>query len=163
VCRLLRSIPFEERARILSGMQTTLAIRFAQLDEVFALGEGRPIDRHVYAQLEKLRGVADAESARVPPDAWPLGGYRPPSAVEPPAETAEERGRELYGFLGCAGCHERAMRPGQTVRRLDGLAARHDADSLSALLAEPVPPMPRFDLDPAERRDLAAYLLSRFP
>ncbi|MGI9592799.1 MAG: hypothetical protein ACR2P8_15630 [Myxococcota bacterium] len=163
VRRLLRRVPVEERARILSGIQTTLAIRVSQLDEAFARGEARDIDRHVYLQLEKLKLVADAESARVPADAWPVGGYRPASAIKPPAETAEERGGELFRFLGCPGCHERAMRPGQIVRRLDGLGARHTADSLVELLAEPKPPMPRFDLSEAQRRDLAAYLLQSYP
>jgi hypothetical protein len=149
VSRLLRAVPFEERARILSGIQTTLAIRFAQLDEAFARGEAREIDRHVYAQLEKLKTV--------------VGGYRPPSAIKPPAATAEARGRELYNFLGCSGCHERAMRPGQIVRRLDGLSTRHSQDSLVHTLANPKPPMPRFDLTLPQRHDLATYLLLRFP
>jgi mono/diheme cytochrome c family protein len=163
VSRVLRAVPFQERARILSGIQTTLAIRFSQLDEAFARGEAREIDRHVYAQLEKLQGVADAESERVPANAWPLGGYRPPSAIKPPAETAEERGRDLYQFLGCAGCHERAMRPGQLVRRLDGLSTRHTSASIVLLLDAPKPPMPRFDLDEHQRQDLATYLLQTFP
>ncbi len=163
VSRLLRAVPFEERARILSGIQTTLAIRLAQLDEAFARGEAREIDRHVYAQLEKLKMVADRESARVPAAAWPLGGYRPPSAIKPPAETAEARGRELYNFLGCSGCHERAMRPGQIVLPLDGLSTRHTDDTLAHLLANPKPPMPRFDLGESQRQDLATYLLLRFP
>ena len=163
VRRLLQGIPVEERARILSGIQTTLAIRVSQLDEAFARGEARDIDRHVYLQLEELKGVADEESARVPAEAWPLGGYRPASAVKPPPATAEERGGELYRFLGCPGCHERAMRPGQIVRRLDGLGQRHTVGSLVELLGQPKPPMPRFDLSEAQRRDLASYLLETYP
>ena len=55
------------------------------------------------------------------------------------------------------------MRPGQLVRRLDGLSSRHTPDSLARLLDAPPAPMPRFDLSPAKRQDLARYLLQSFP
>lgn len=163
VTRLLRSVRVGERARILSGMQTMLAIRFSQLDEAYACGEAREIDGRIYVQLEALQEVTDEESQPIPPDLWPLGGYRPPGIVKPPPDTAVGRGREAYQFFGCAGCHERAMRPGQIVRRLDGLASRHTARSIMRVIENPTPPMPRFETTAPQRRDLAAYLLETFP
>lgn len=160
----LRGIDYRERARILSGIQTSLAIRLAQLDEAFARGTARDIDRHVYARLTTLRKLAEEESAAVPAEYWPLGGYRPPNAkVDPAKQTPEQRGQAIYLYIGCSGCHETGARPGQVVRRLTGLSERHDVDSLAAFLAAPPEPMPRFDLSEAQRRDLAAYLLKTFP
>jgi mono/diheme cytochrome c family protein len=72
-------------------------------------------------------------------------------------------GEALYTEYECAGCHEVAVVPGQTVFRLDGLAKRHSVDTLVAYLADPRPPMPRFDLSDEERRTLARHLLSKYP
>lgn len=84
-------------------------------------------------------------------------------AIFAPAEreAARARGRVLYETHSCAGCHEAARAdPGVVVVPLQGLTERHDLDSLVALLETPTPPMPVAELDDAERRDLAGYLLA---
>ncbi len=53
--------------------------------------------------------------------------------------------------------------PGQPVLPLERLSQRWSAEALAAFLAAPPPPMPRFDLDPEQRRKLALYLLSKYP
>lgn len=72
-------------------------------------------------------------------------------------------GQAIYEELGCAGCHE-PDEPveGNTAPKLENLAERYTADGIAALLDAPPGPMPRFDLDDADKRALAAFLLSTY-
>ncbi len=81
-----------------------------------------------------------------------------------PAEEREAvaaQGAGLYDGLACASCHdpERAD-PGVVPVALEHLGQRYDLPELERFLAAPTPPMPAFDVDAAERRALAVYLLS---
>ncbi len=76
--------------------------------------------------------------------------------------TPEEAGSRIYAQLECAGCHESAAVPGLIVTPLQTLSSRYDEDTLTAFLAAPPPPMPRFELSEPERQALATYLLSHF-
>jgi len=91
------------------------------------------------------------------------GAVAPSNATPTPPFPPEalQRGRALYEKQDCAFCHE-AKRPiaGVLPRRLTKLRLRYDLDSLVAFLRTPTPPMPVPPLNDAERRDLAAYLLS---
>lgn len=97
-------------------------------------------------------------AATTPPERTTSGG----AAAEDAGDVA--RGRALFDGHGCAGCHvaERAL-AGVVVRPLAGLSHRYGATDLAAFLATPTPPMPVAPLSDADRRDLSAFLLARFP
>jgi glucose/arabinose dehydrogenase len=87
-----------------------------------------------------------------------------PRAVTELDAAAVERGHALWERHACASCHDPAHAvPGMVSRPLSGLAARHDPETLAALLETPPPPMPVAPLSAAERADLARYLLSIAP
>ena len=72
-------------------------------------------------------------------------------------------GAAIFDELGCAGCHfPAAPIEGNTAPELRNLAERYTAEEIAALLDAPPGPMPRFDLDRADRLALAAFLLSTF-
>jgi glucose/arabinose dehydrogenase len=90
------------------------------------------------------------------------------AASDPLADLApEERraasasGEKLWDESDCARCHVRGE-AGAKPRPLAGLVTKYDVDSLAAFLAAPQPPMPLYDLDEAQRRDLAVFLLERW-
>jgi mono/diheme cytochrome c family protein len=68
------------------------------------------------------------------------------------------KGAEIYGRKECAGCHERGE-----ARPLEGLSQRYDRESLTLLLSNAPPGMPRFELSDDELRSLARFLLATFP
>ena len=71
------------------------------------------------------------------------------------------RGRGLFAANACGRCHEQAQaEAGVVVKPLAGLAARYTIDSLGGFFLAPQPPMPVFDLDDADRRALAVFLLA---
>ena len=70
------------------------------------------------------------------------------------ARTAGER---LWQRHACADCHVAGQALG---RQLESLARRYDVDSLAEYFLFPTAPMPTFELDAGERRDLAIWLLS---
>ncbi|RIL05458.1 MAG: oxidoreductase [Proteobacteria bacterium] len=75
-------------------------------------------------------------------------------------DAARARGRALYEGHACYRCHETERADAGAVPVvLAGLAAKYDLAALDAYLAAPQPPMPLFPLEPAARRDLAAFLL----
>jgi glucose/arabinose dehydrogenase len=75
--------------------------------------------------------------------------------------TAAVRGKALYDAHRCFGCHD-AERAEAGIIAIDVRPALrgHDLESLVAFFAAPTPPMPRYALDDAERRDLSIYLFS---
>jgi len=77
-------------------------------------------------------------------------------------QAASERGRVLWDANGCATCHV-AGHGVETYRPLAQLGQKFSIDSLAAYLLAPQPPMPRYELTDAERRDLAVYLLAEYP
>jgi len=80
--------------------------------------------------------------------------------AQQPTQEAAQRGRALWEAHACARCHDpQRAEAGVVPVPLTGLSARYDVETLSAFLAAPTPPMPLFPLDPAQRRDLAAFLL----
>ncbi|MDJ0853277.1 MAG: PQQ-dependent sugar dehydrogenase [Myxococcota bacterium] len=95
------------------------------------------------------------------------GGTAPAAEVEQrTAATRDDpgalaRGRALYEQHTCARCHEAEQaEPGVVPVALEGLSDRYSRGSLQDFLAAPTPPMPLANLDEAERRDLAAFLLA---
>lgn len=113
----------------------------------------------VYRVVKAGRAVgARAASLAAKPRGDPLAGLAPSERAE-----AVRRGEALFERHGCARCHvpERAE-PGVVPLPLADLGQRHDLDGLAAFLGAPTPPMPLFDLDRGERRDLAVFLLDRF-
>lgn len=109
----------------------------------------------------------DAETAPLPHPPTDAVANADAGASEAAVEAGTGRpaaGRALYEAHGCAGCHDpKQARPGVVPLPLAGLASRYDEASLAAYLATPTPPMPVPPLDAAQRRDLAAHLLARFP
>lgn len=72
-------------------------------------------------------------------------------------------GKAIYDELGCAGCHEPDEPiPDNTAPELKDLAERYTAEDIAKLLDAPRGPMPRFELDEADKRALAAFLLSTY-
>ncbi len=110
---------------------------------------------------------------------WRIGrGPAAGSAAAPTASGAEEveivlsaeeriersaRGEALYEGNACFRCHE-ADRAGEgvVVHPLEGLGERASLAAIESRLETPTPPMPLYDLDAPERRDLAVYLADRF-
>lgn len=71
-------------------------------------------------------------------------------------------GAALYEANACASCHEAAAaEAGVVVKKLEELGVRYSVDSLAEFFTAPTPPMPVFVLDAMQRRELAAYLLTR--
>jgi cbb3-type cytochrome oxidase cytochrome c subunit len=104
-------------------------------------------------------GKAPAEAAPPPPEAV--------SAAPLPEDPAVTRGRAVYAARGCSGCHKMRGSGGTLGPDLtfEGEVAGHDADWHRRHFADPrsVSPgsaMPAFDLTPAERDDLVAFMLS---
>jgi glucose/arabinose dehydrogenase len=114
----------------------------------------------VYRVAWSAEGAASAEPAR--PALAPAEKGAAPVARASAGTVA--RGAELWNGHPCAACHEPARAgAGVVARPLAGLARRYTPESLAAYLRAPNPPMPAFPMSAAERSDLAAYLLSRFP
>jgi len=93
----------------------------------------------------------------------------PAIAVDPLADidvialaAAQRSGATLWETHQCATCHLPGT-PGIEVRPLTGLSGKFGIESLASYLNAPQPPMPSFELDQIERRELAIYLLDRFP
>lgn len=83
------------------------------------------------------------------------------------APTTDDRtaGAELFARVGCANCHQ-AFAERRPVVTLTGLAAKFSAESLESFLKDPSAffsdgRMPRFELSDVERRQLAAFLLTK--
>lgn len=92
-----------------------------------------------------------------------LSSILPADAGEPFSDELIAEGQAIFDELGCAGCHFPAEPiEGNTAPKLENLADRYTADDIAALLDAPPGPMPRFDLDSADKRALAAFLLSTF-
>ena len=84
------------------------------------------------------------------------------SAPAPAAPASTEAGKLLWEGSDCARCHVtgEANAPPQPLTKL---GQKYDVPSLAKFLASPQPPMPLYPFDEQQRRDLAAYLLKRFP
>ena len=79
--------------------------------------------------------------------------------ADPEDEDARERGLALYENLACYGCHEaERATPGTLVVPLEPALRARGIEAIANFLAAPTPPMPAYDLDARERRDLAVYL-----
>ena len=105
-------------------------------------------------------GVEPAESAPAPE---PAKVQSADTLALDPRERANAtvRGRALYEAHACFRCHEQGRADAGVVPvAIANLGRRYDIDSLAAYLAAPQPPMPLFPLLPADRRELAGYLLS---
>jgi cbb3-type cytochrome oxidase cytochrome c subunit len=110
-----------------------------------------------------------AEAVSPPARAAPAEPLPPQAApAEPlPEDPAVTRGRAVYAARGCSGCHKMRGSGGTLGPDLtfEGEVAGHDADWHRRHFADPrsVSPgsaMPAFDLTPAERDDLVAFMLS---
>jgi hypothetical protein len=107
------------------------------------------------------RGGERTESA--PAREMPAFVAADPLAALDPSERAGAtlKGRALYEAHACFRCHEVGRaEAGAVPVVMANLASRYDVPSLATYLAAPQPPMPLFPLQPAERRDLAVFLLS---
>lgn len=108
--------------------------------------------------------VAYGEAPRAPlvVSSAPEGGVDPLAGVDA-AELARAKktGEKLWAEAGCASCHGPERSEGQ--RPLSSLTDRYSINSLMRFLAAPQPPMPLYPLDADQRRELAIYLLDRFP
>jgi glucose/arabinose dehydrogenase len=112
-------------------------------------------------RIAPATGAANEPSQLAPAGATattadPLAGLSPAER-----SSASARGRALYEANACFRCHEAERAdPGAIAVPLKNPAHPYDVASLAAFLAAPQPPMPRFALDDAERRDLALFLLA---
>lgn len=74
---------------------------------------------------------------------------------------ATATGAKLWADGGCDSCHGADRSAGH--RPLSKLPSRYTIESLMQFLAAPQPPMPLYPLSTDQRRNLAIYLLDRFP
>jgi mono/diheme cytochrome c family protein len=109
--------------------------------------------------------LADADAEAI---AAALVPREAPAATFTPDEA--KRGEALYGSLGCGGCHRfRGTRVDRAVANASDAAAlapdlavtrrRFQSGALVRFLLAPPSTMPRFPLDAAEARALAAFIL----
>ncbi len=92
----------------------------------------------------------------------PVGGA-PVLALD---EAAASRGRAVWVENQCDMCHDPALvgkDPDMPIKVLEKLGARYELAKMITYLKAPQPPMPLFELTDEQRRDLSAYVLSRFP
>ncbi len=81
-------------------------------------------------------------------------------------DAAAARGRAVWVENQCDMCHDPALvgkDPDMPIKVLEKLGARYDLAKMITYLKAPQPPMPLFELTDEQRRDLSAYVLSRFP
>jgi len=81
-------------------------------------------------------------------------------------EAAASRGRAVWVENQCDMCHDPALvgkDPDMPIKVLQKLGARYDVARMITYLKAPQPPMPLFELTDEQRRDLSAYVLTRFP
>jgi len=79
---------------------------------------------------------------------------------EPQKAQSVSRGLALYESLSCYGCHEATRAVPGTLPVLLGERLRdREVQDLVEFLAAPTPPMPAYDLEERQRKDLAIYLL----
>ena len=135
---------------------------------------GRPVDiaqgpdGSIYISDDFMGGiwrVTHGEDSSVDPDARPaLRAASPPPKPVPADPEQVARGQALYEANQCASCHEKSRASeGVVAHPLRNLAQRYSAQDLAAVLAAPPAAMPVLPLTPAERADLAAYLLQMPP
>ncbi len=108
-------------------------------------------------------GGGGARAGSAPARETPAFAAADPLATLDPGERASAAvtGRALYEAHACFRCHEVERAEGGAVPVvMKDLGRRYDVTSLATYLAAPQPPMPLFPLQPAERRDLAVFLLS---
>jgi len=110
-------------------------------------------------------GAAAAPAAAILPPVTPTAA----PAVDPLAsldlaerQAAVARGDALWQEHECRTCHLPGG-GGKTYRPLEGLGHKYGIEKLADYFLAPQPPMPVFDLSPAQRRDLAIYLLNAHP
>jgi mono/diheme cytochrome c family protein len=112
--------------------------------------------------------LSQLEPKSATPDAEPLA---PVPITYTAAETlaaidGEQRlaslaaGEALFKRHQCIGCH---MDDSRALKRLHALGNKYNLPILEAYLKRPNPPMPVFPLSDAERRQLAIYLIDRYP
>lgn len=109
--------------------------------------------------------TAGSAPAPAPADAAATArtGDGPMSAID---EAAATRGRAVWVENQCDMCHDPALvgkDPDMPIKVLEKLGARYDLAKMITYLKAPQPPMPLFELTDEQRRDLSAYVLSRFP
>ena len=136
---------------------------------------GRPVDvvqgpdGAVYVSDDYANVIWRVSLAGQGPASPGLTGGAAAPAIDPLAGLdADERsrlaaeGEALYGSRECGSCHEAGLAvEGVVPKPLDGLAPRYSLAELEALLRTPPSPMPIPELDEAERRAVAVYLLDR--
>lgn len=91
---------------------------------------------------------------------------RPNGPEEAMDQAAAARGRGVWIENQCDMCHDPALvgkDPDMPIKVLEKLGARYDLARMITYLKAPQPPMPLFELTDEQRRDLSAYVLSRFP
>lgn len=82
------------------------------------------------------------------------------------AWSAEPRGRELAGSLGCIGCHKIEGKGGSVGPALDGVGKRMSADQIQKILVDPKAKNPKSSmpsykhLPQEDLKALAGYLSS---
>ncbi len=69
-------------------------------------------------------------------------------------------GDSLFNRYQCIGCH---ADEGRALKKFEALGNKYNIESLADYLKRPNPPMPIFPLGDEQRRDLAVYLIERYP
>ena len=144
------------------------AVGFENDEEVI----GRPVDVAVgpdgafyvsddYARAiyRIAKGAPPSPSSASPVPAAPA---RPqaPELASASDDQARARGLVLYESLACYGCHEIARANAGTIAiPLEERIREREIAEIADFLKAPTPPMPAYDLDALQRRDLATYLV----
>ena len=109
------------------------------------------------------RGSTSANISAATTASMPARASEPEPTVDP---AAAARGRAVWIENQCDMCHDPALvgkDPDTPIKVLEKLGARYDLARMITYLKAPQPPMPLFELTDEQRRDLSAYVLSRFP
>ncbi len=114
------------------------------------------------AVFKVTTGSASTSASAGSADPGPVGGGLA-LALD---EAAASRGRAVWADNQCDMCHDPALvgkDPDMPIKVLEKLSARYNVERMITYLKAPQPPMPLFELTDEQRRDLSAYVLSRFP
>lgn len=108
-------------------------------------------------------GAPITRGAAPSPNVGELAARPEPGEMSPKLRAvAIDRGRDLWESNGCGNCHSPEADP-KNSKPLKQLRKKYDMTSLMSYLMTPQPPMPVFPLSDFDRRDLAVFLLDRYP
>ena len=89
-------------------------------------------------------------------------GYESDAISQEERDAALTNGPSVFDRENCLTCHTRTEDPESSMVVLENLRLRYTLDELADFLSNPRAPMPVYDGDAVQRRELAIYLLETY-